>query len=132
MLKSQGNTSLNQSNYTKVSSFGTSKSFDTMLQYFHSFDENGYSSMNGGWINELTGNGTSDQALLMLAYCFDTMKDLHHTSYNALKHMTQRTKNQKNELKQRLQTVSKYFIIQFLIFILLLFYYLFYIGKIKR
>jgi hypothetical protein len=77
-----------------------------MLQYFHSFDENGYSSMNGGWVQEMTGNGTSDQALLLLAFCFDAMKDMHRVSYHALKDMTHRAKAQKAELLQRLQTVG--------------------------
>jgi hypothetical protein len=104
MLKSQGPS--HPSNSTKVSSVGTTKSFNTMLQYFHSFDENGYSSMNGGWVHEMTGNGTSDQALLLLAFCFDTMKDLHRVSYHALKDMTHRAKAQKAELLQRLQTVK--------------------------
>lgn len=103
MLKSKGSS---QPSSSKVAASGTSKAFNTMLQYFHSFDENGYSSMNGGWVNELTGNGTSDQALLLLAFCFDTMKDIHHSSYQALKSMTQRARSQKAELLQRLQAVT--------------------------
>jgi hypothetical protein len=100
LLKSKGSHHPINSSQT-----GTSKAFNTMLQYFHSFDENGYSSMNGGWVQDLAGNGTSDQALLLLAYCFDTMKDLHHSSGQALKQMTQRAQHQKTELLQRLQTV---------------------------
>jgi hypothetical protein len=101
----QSNSSRGHNSPSSSSPLASSKAFDTMLQYFHSFDENGYSSMNGGWVQDLAGNGTSDQALLLLAYCFDTMKDLHISSAQALQSMTQRAKNQKVELLQRLQTV---------------------------
>lgn len=97
----------------------TTKSFNTMMQYFRSLDQYGHSNaLNGSWLANNTNEddestaSISDQPTLLLAYCYDIIREIHQGSTSALFEMIQRAKLQKSELMNRLKEVLYYFLKQ--------------------
>ena len=114
MLKSQlsNGSHLQSKSMIPSNSQNATKSFNTMMQYFRTLDQYGHSTaLNGTWLantnndDDESTSSTSDQPTLLLAYCYDIIREIHQGSTSAIFETIQRAKFQKNELINRLKEV---------------------------
>lgn len=86
---------------------GSSVALEAMLDFLETGDTE--ATHEGSWLNSEPYEdepSVAEQATVLLAFCFDSMKNLHGITVEALREASNRTKNQKKVLAERYKQVS--------------------------
>jgi hypothetical protein len=89
---------------------GSSAALESMLDFLEAVDDEGVHE--GSWLNAEPYEdepSIAEQATVLLAFCFDSLKNLHGVTVEALQDASNRTKEQKRVIAERYQQVNYMF-----------------------